>query len=139
MLGIVAGASGLIGAVSTKRHGFDWWAAAAGVGFVVAMVSAIWATLPGRFRFVHDPTALIDAYVDGEYPRSLDETHRWLARRNGEYWLVNEELIRTGLLGGRRKVPGSKYRRGIGPLFCLRVAALSLAVEVVAWVIHVQR
>lgn len=138
LMGTVAGVSGLVGAIS-PGNGFDRWAGLAVGAFLLSFAFAVASTWPRRFRFEHNAVEMLHEYVDGEHVRSIDDMHRWLATYNQGHYEANHAILECGLRGCWRRIPGTTSRRGVGPLFCLRLSAGGLAIEILAWLIHLRR
>lgn len=62
---------------------------------LVLTFSTIWILWPQHWRFTNDPEAIIGGYVDGPNPRTIRDTHRWLAEENHMYFLCNKVLLRN--------------------------------------------
>ena len=82
--------------------------------FAVTVLLCAWVALPiPDLALVTSPTVLLDGYVDGDPPATLDRMHRDLALRLEARWDANQHAV-------ARRVTG------------LRVAALLLAVAIAA-------
>jgi hypothetical protein len=50
---------------------------------------------PYRWIFSHKPSALIEIYVEGDKPRTIDGMHKWLAIENQDYFEGNRRTLDT--------------------------------------------
>jgi hypothetical protein len=96
---------------------WTWWVYVAVTAFAAGILLSLAVLWPlTEWRFVNSPQKVIDDYVEGEPPASLAETYRDLALHAAQHATHNGKRLRWLFWG-------------------FQGAALSLLVQVVAWLI----
>lgn len=97
-----------------EQHGWVWQAWVATSCLILVSILALAILWPYAWIFSHSPSGMLDVYVEGRKPRSIDGMHKWLAKENEFYFNQNRRRLR--LLFG-----------------CFQLATVSLLVSVCFW------